>query len=117
MTSAETSRAQRSYDRNLGWCRFWLGVSLAVATITFTFAVDQVFDLSSERVNAAVGELNCAETNDPTDPIRFSKIAVMLTLGVISGLCVGLSARFRILYQRDDQLLAVIDHPNQEATP
>ena len=90
---------------------------MAVATITFTFAVDQVFDLSPERVSAAVGELNSAETNDPSDPIRFSKIAVMLTLGVISGLCVGLSARFRILYQRDDQLLAAFEHPNQEATP
>ena len=90
---------------------------MAVATITFTFAVDQVFDLSPERVRATAGELNSTETNDPTDPIRFSKIAVMLTLGVISGLCVGLSARFRILYQRDDQLLAVIDHPTQEETP
>ena len=115
MTSAETSRAQRSYDRNLGWCRFWLGVSLAVATLTFTFAVDQVFGLPPEQVSAAVDKLNSAETNDPSDPIRFSRIAVMLTLGIISGLCVGLSARFRILYQRDDRLLAVIDHLNQEA--
>ncbi|MDE2788074.1 MAG: hypothetical protein OXL37_15615 [Chloroflexota bacterium] len=90
---------------------------MAVATLTFTFAVDEVFSLPPERVSAAVDELNSAETNDPSDPIRFSKIAVMLTLGVISGLCVGLSARFRILYQRDDRFLAVIDHPNQEATP
>ncbi len=117
MTSAEASRLTRSYERNLGWCRFRLGVGLAVATLTFTFAVDQVFDLSSERDSTSTDAQNSSAKNNPSDPISFANVAVMFMLLGISGLCVALSALFGALYRRDDALLAAFEHPFQEATP
>ena len=44
MEEGEISRLTRVYDRNLTWCRFWLGISLAVTTLTFTFGVDRLID-------------------------------------------------------------------------
>ncbi len=117
MTSAEASRLKRSYQRNLGWCRFWLGISLAVATLTFTFAVDQVFDLSSERVSTSTDVRNSTAKNNPSDPISFANVAVILMLVGISALCVALSALFRDLYRIDDATLANIELADQEATP
>ena len=117
MTSAEASRLKRSYERNLSWCRFWLGASLAVATLTFTFAVGQVFDPSSERVSTSTDLRNSSAKNDPSDLISFANVAVMLMLVGISGLCVALSALFGVLYRRDDALLAAVEHTPQEATP
>ena len=116
MTSAEASRLKRSYERNLNWCRFWLGVSLAVATLTFTFAVDKVFDLSSERVSTSTDVQNSSAKNNPSESISFANVAVMLMLVGISGLCVALSALFRVLFRIDDAMLAAFEHPLQEAT-
>ena len=53
MPRAEDAGLVRACDRNVGWCRFWLGVSLAIATLTFTFAVDQVFDVPIEPLEVS----------------------------------------------------------------
>ena len=112
MTPAEVAQVERSYDRNLSWCRFWLGVSLAVATLTFTFAVNQVFDVPTERVGTPTDG-----SSDQSEPVSFSDIAIMLTLVGIVGVCVGLSALFQVFYRRDDNTLIAMEHPNTEATP
>jgi hypothetical protein len=72
-----------------------------------------------ELPEAPDAEQKSAASDDPKKSVGFSDMAGLLTLTLIgiSGLCIGLSARFRILYQRDNRLLAAPDHPNQEATP
>lgn len=119
MTRAEAAGRKRAYDRNVGWCRFWLGVSLAIATLTFTFAVDQVFAVPMELLEAPDAEQKIAASDDPKEPVGFSDMAglVTLTLIGISGLCIGLSAYFRVLYHRDDAALLSTAQHDQEATP
>ena len=116
MIQAEVSLLQRSYERNLGWCRFWLGVSLAVFTLTFTFAVDQVFFPNAESVPTNVGALTDAGSDGRVDSIDFTGIAVTYALVFIAAACASLSARFRILYLRNDAALTAIT-ANQEVTP
>ena len=119
MPRAEDAGLVRAYDRNVGWCRFWLGVSLAIATLTFTFAVDQVFDVPIEPLEVSDTEQKSASGNDSGDPIGFSDMAALLTLTLIgiAGLCIGLSAYFKVLYYRDDAALLSIERDGQEATP
>ena len=112
MTSAEVSQLKRSYDRNLGWCRFWLGISLAIATLTFTFAVNQVFGPPMENTRAANAERSDVEDSNEVDPIRFTSVAVMFMLVVVATICAVLSARFRLLYRRNDAALTAIRKDN-----
>ena len=116
MIQAEVSRLQRSYERNIGWCRFWLGVSLAVVTLTFTFAVDQVFFTNAERIPITAGALNDTGGSGQTDSTDFTGIAVIYALVFIAAACASLSARFRILYLRNDAALAATERTHQEAT-
>lgn len=121
MTCAEVRQLKRSYARNLGWCRFWLGVSLAVTTLTFSFAVDKVFDPvfgsnTASSVTAADAGADADDASQPA-PIGIAGVAVIFILVLLVSICVGLSAIFQTLYQRNDKALAALEHPLQEATP
>ena len=117
MSCAEVHRVKRSYDRNLGWCRFWLGISLAVFTLMFSFAVDQVFEPLTERPPGAADERSDTGPNKQEEPFSFTAFVVMFLLFLVASICAGLSVSFRALYQRDDRALTVIKRPHQEATP
>ncbi len=45
MTGNAVSRSgrKRYYDRNLAWCRFWLGIGIARSTLSFTFVAERGF--------------------------------------------------------------------------
>lgn len=115
MIQAEVSRLQRSYERNLGWCRFWLGVGLAVVTLTFTLAVDQVFFTNAELIPITAGALNDTGSIVQADSTDLTGIAVVCSLVFLAAACASLSALFRILYLRNDAALTAIT-ANQEAT-
>lgn len=121
MTCAEVWQLKRSYDRNLGWCRFWLGVSLAVATLTFSFAVDEVFDpvFGSDAETSATDTHAQAVLDDATQPapVGFTSVTVISILVLLVSICVGLSAIFQALYRRNDRVLTATEHHPQEATP
>ena len=112
MTCAEVSRLKRSYDRNLGWCRFWLGISLAVATLTFTFAMDRVFDplfdSSTEGPAPAVNGPSNTDHVDQANLVGLIGIAVICILVFVGGIRLFLSIYFRVLYRRDDTALAAM---------
>ena len=114
MTQADVSRLKRSYDRNIGWCRFWLGIGLAVATLTFTFAVNQVFSSPVERAPIAADELSDMEDSDQVNPISYIGIVVMCSLVLISAVCVVLSAGFKGLYRRNDAALTLLESAHRE---
>ena len=112
MTCAEAARLKRSYARNLGWCRFWLGISLAVATLTFTFAMDRVFDplfdSSTEGPAPAVNGPSNVGRADQANLVGLIGVAVISILVFMGGICLFLSLYFRVLYRRDDRALAAM---------
>ena len=104
-----------------------MGIGIAIATLTFTFAADQKIyplfgsggDDSGQRVRSTdVDQQTNAE--EPTDGDQRVVIDVVITLALIvaSGLCLFVSWHFRELYKRNDTELRSI-HPDihQEATP
>ncbi len=117
MPGSEATRLQRSYERNLSWCRFWLGISLAVATLTFTFAMDQVFYPWLEPTAPAEQALDrqadgktptMPQAGDVEPPDSFSPIGALVSalLFCLSFSCAALSWWFRVLYHADDADLA-----------
>ena len=111
MSEGEKTRLRRSYDRNLGWCRIWAGVGFAVATLWFTFVVEQqVHPLLDNRErdpgtraqsadDALVTESNGGDT---TDEITVADLVVssVLLLGLV--ISFGIALRFRELYREDE---------------
>ena len=130
MTGSVPSGHQRSYDRNLTWCRFWLTIGIAVATLSFTFMADQGFRPlidppmegveKPERASAVLvtDEADGMPTPFPEDRIKWFDILVFVILIFTSGSCILVSYRFRLLYMKEDlalKELAPSDH--QEAAP
>jgi hypothetical protein len=117
MTRAEAARFKRSYDRNVGWCRFWVGVSLAIATLTFTFAVGRVFAPPLGPIATTANEPANMENIGQDDLISFVSIAVVFSLILLSAVCAVFSARFWTLYRRNDEALVAMERTRQEVTP
>jgi hypothetical protein len=117
MTLLEVSSLKRSYDRDLGWCRFWLGISLAVATLTFTFAVNQVFDPLFVRGPIGTDEQVKMEDSNRNDQVVLSEVLVISGLILTNCVCIVLSLGFRVLYRRSDAALTAIGlaHHNESS--
>ena len=129
MTGSAPSGYQRSYDRNLAWCRFWLTIGIAVATLSFTFMAEQGFrpitDPSAEEEKKpesapdalAAGATDSTPTPSPEERIEWFDILVFAFLIFTAGSCILVSYRFRLLYMKDDSALEGMVRNNQEATP
>ena len=104
--SSNAAELERSYDRNLGYARFWLGVGIAILSLLFTFGYARIFgdDGSSAAQSAA----------DQTPDI--TALLALLALFLIAAICFGLGFVFRVLYRRDNAALTHIQRPQQEAT-
>ena len=117
MEEGDVSRLSRAYDRNFAWCRFWLGISLAVATLTFTFGVDRLIeDRNVDQDTVAIGETAKIEKVKP-DEINPSEIFVLTLLISVACVCAGLSIRFRELYTENDRLLNCTEPNSPEDIP
>ena len=130
MTGSAPPGLQRSYDRNVVWCRFWLTIGIAVATLSFTFMVEQglhpILGTSSGAVEepqrdpesiVSPGPDVVAEIF-PEERIRWFDILAIFALILTSGSCILISYRFRLLYIKDDSVLQELERGNQqEATP
>ena len=95
---------KRSYHRNLGYARFWMGASLTILALLFAFVMD--------RVNRIVSEL----AGDRSE-VGFSEVTGIFALIFAAASCAGLAIAFWHLYRRDDFALSSIEHGTQEATP
>ena len=94
---------RRSYDRNLGYARFWGGVGIAIVSLLFTFVIDRIFEDSGS-------------SGSPTE--HLSEIAVWLTLSVLAIaalVCFVLGSIFWLLYRRDDLELIRIEQEKRES--
>ena len=117
MRSDDVPRLKRSYHRNLNWCRFWLGIGLAVATLTFTFGVNQVFAPLFENNAGGAFETSGTPNYLKAASFTFAGVAVLLLLMLVVSVCASLAAVFRELYLRDDRSLSAIAQTHEEATP
>ncbi len=116
MEEGEISRLTREYDRNLTWCRFWLGISLAVATLTFTFGVDRLIDDRNVDQDTVPIRDNVKLDEVKPDVVKPSEVFVLTLLISVACVCAGLSIRFRELYTENDRLLSSIEPISQEDT-
>ena len=127
MREYEKTRLQRSYDRNLGWCRLWAGVGFAVATVWFTFVVEQqVHPLLDNRGGGSGTQVQSPDDQRATEnkssetagEITVADLVVssILLLGLV--ISFGIALRFRELYREDDGNLSPPepDHPKEATT-
>ena len=81
MTGYEYARRKRSYERNLGWCRIWLGIGIAIASLSFTFVFERNIQPLLEPRPAVVerpdGKSPIADAvkNQPVVPTNRSNVA------------------------------------------
>ena len=89
MHQVNERRLRRSYDRNLGFAKFWGGAALGVLAAIFAFL--------SQPYNG--GEY--------ASPLALEILRALL--GFAAGGSIGLAGGFWILYRRDDAELARIE--------
>ena len=100
----DTDAFQRSYDRNLGYARFWLGVGIAVLSLLFTFGYDLIFGDTRPPAAAAATPAMTA----------WLALAAVFTLALI---CFIMAAYFRRLYQEDNAALVRIARNKRNHQP
>ena len=55
MNTTDHELLRRSYDRNLGYAKFWGGAGIVVMSLLFTFVIDRVFDDNGSSYSTAPG--------------------------------------------------------------
>ena len=88
-------RIRRSYERNLGYARFWGGAALGVLAAIFAF-------LSRPP-----------ECSDGQQSVMVLEV-LRAILGLSAGSSIGLAGVFWLLYRSDDSELAVIEESETE---
>ena len=125
MTGNGRTRLERAYERNLAWCRAWLGIGIVVATLTFTFVVEQrIFpliearsiDAEKQTVSAPDESAGKSQSSEPVNPSNVGRTVLSGALVLAAGFCIVVAWRFRELYKRNDLELATLQHPHQEDT-
>lgn len=48
MTDYRSGRLQRAYERNLGYAKFWIGVSVAFLAAFAAFAVEKIWEIATK---------------------------------------------------------------------
>ena len=91
---------------------------MAIATLMFTFAVNQVFKPLIERapVPTIIDERRDTGDDSQVEPLSVPSMTVIFALFLVTSICIGLSAYFRVLYRRDDAALTNTERGHQEAT-
>ena len=123
MNGDDAPRLNRSYERNLSWCRVWLAIGIAVATLTFTFVVEQRIQPLTEPRSAdgeRAIEPAAAEHTDgnqlavPDNRNDVANVVLFFALILTPGTCFVIALRFSALYKKDDVALSVIRNSNQQ---
>ena len=98
---------RRSYDRNLGYARFWLGVAVAILSLLFTFGYDLI--LGSDGSNSSATEAAATAGVAASGP-EIAPLAALAALLVLAGACFFLGFYFRVLYRRDNAMLTALTY-------
>ena len=101
---------RRSYDRNLGYARFWLGVAVAILSLLFTFGYDRI--LGSDGSDSSATE-TAATAAGPASGPEIAPLAALAALPVLAGAGFFLGSYFRVLYRRDNAMLAALAYETE----
>ena len=102
MSDARTGQLQRSYERNLGYAKFWIGVCVAFLAAFAAFAAEKIWAISTDPA-----------TNTPQDWNPLLIIAWVLAVAAL--ICLGLAMTFVAEYRRADLALTAIEQGNDDA--
>lgn len=111
---SDAAEVERSYERNLGYARFWLGAGIAVLSLLFTFGYNLIFSNDDDPPPPSAPP---APEPPPAAELMLETPALfaLLALFVFAATCLILGHHFRRLYRQDNARLAQIEHNHQEA--
>lgn len=102
MTDFRTGRLQRAYERNLGYAKFWIGVSVAFVAAFAAFAAEKIWEIATKP-----------ELYTPQAQTALFVGAWILIVFAIVSLALAMG---RIMeYHRADLALAEIEEGNDDA--
>ena len=104
---SDTAELQRSYERNLGYARFWLGVGIAVLSLLFTFGYDLIFG------DAGAGQSPTTAVATTPAPAWLALLALL----ALAALCLYLVLHFRRLYRGNNADLVRIARNKRNHQP
>ena len=102
MSDAHTGQLQRSYERNLGYAKFWIGVFAAFVLAFAAFAAEKFWEISTNPA-----------ANTPQDWNPLLIIAWVLAAAAL--ICLGLAVTFVTEYHRADLALTAIEQSSDDA--
>ena len=104
MASPGSARLKRSYERNLGYCRFWAGAGTILLAGLLLFIANTLWEIGA---NPKIGT--------PLSAYTFAIGAVVLAHATV--VSSALAWMFRNWYRRDDTALTQIEQAGQDAAP
>lgn len=103
MPDPRVGKLQRSYERNLGYAKFWIGVCAAFLGAFVAFAAEKLWEISTNPDAYAA----------PVWTALFVSAWILVTAATVS---LTLASTFIIAYQRDDIALTEIEQGNDDAS-
>ena len=101
MTDPRIGRLQRSYERNLGYAKFWIGVTVAFIAAFAAFAVEKVWEIA----------IKPEVYTPPVQLALFIGAWILLASATFSLIIV---AAFIIAYHRADLAITAIEQANAD---
>ena len=101
MSDARIGRLRRSYERSLGYAKFWIGVSVAFLAAFAAFAAERIWAISADP-----------ETHTPQNWDLLLIGAWVMSIAVFASLI--MATAFIIAYHRADRALTTIEQGNAD---
>ena len=102
MTDARIGQLQRSYERNLGYAKFWIGVSVAFLAAFAAFAVEKIWEIA-------------IKPEVYTPQVQTALLVGTWILIIAAFVCLILATMFILAYHRADLALAAIEQGDDDA--
>ena len=102
MSDVRIGRLQRSYERHLGYAKFWIGVTVAFIAAFAAFAVEKIWEIAIKP------ELY-------TPQVQIALFVGAWILATAAFVCLILATAFIIAYSRADRALTAIEQGNDDA--
>lgn len=96
MTDFRTGRLQRSYERNLGYAKFWIGATVAFLATFAAFAAEKVWEIATKP-------------EAYTPQVQTALFIGAWILATAAAFCLLLAMGRIIAYHRDDIAIAEIE--------
>ena len=102
MSDARIGRLRRSYERSLGYAKFWIGVSVAFLAAFAAFAAERIWAIATDP-----------KTHTPQNWDLLLIGAWVMSIAAFA--CLILATIFIIAYNRADRALTAIEQDSADA--